>query len=120
MSVRAKRAYEPPEDGDGYRVLVDRLWPRGVSRDDARIDEWSKDVAPTTDLRKWFGHDADRFDAFRERYRAELDGSEALEHLRALVREHPVVTLVYGAKDGEHNQAVVLAEALQRPTAADG
>ncbi|GAA3340145.1 DUF488 domain-containing protein [Curtobacterium pusillum] len=120
MTVRVKRAYEPAEEGDGYRVLVDRLWPRGVSKDDARIAEWSKDVAPSADLRKWFGHDADRFDSFRERYRAELDGSEALEHLRRVVHEHPIVTLVYGARDEEHNQAVVLAELLMQPRPGAG
>lgn len=110
--VRIKRVYDEPSSDDGYRVLVDRVWPRGLNKDEAAFDEWAKDVAPSTELRRWFGHDPARFDEFAERYRAELKGSDALAGLRARCREHPVVTLLYGAKDTEHNQAVVLRELL--------
>ena len=113
MTVALKRAYEAPADTDGTRVLVDRLWPRGVPKARARIDVWLKDVAPSTQLRKWFGHDPDKWTEFQRRYRAELKGSEALAELRKLAREGHV-TLVYGAKDEEHNDAVVLAKLLRR------
>lgn len=110
--LRIKRAYEPASDEDGYRVLVDRLWPRGISKDHARIDLWLKDVAPSTGLRKWFGHDPERWDEFRRRYTQELTGNpEPLDRLRSLMRKGPV-TLVYGAKDEQHNDAVVLHELL--------
>jgi DNA-3-methyladenine glycosylase len=110
--VRIKRVYDEPSADDGYRVLVDRVWPRGLSKDEASFDEWAKDVAPSTELRRWFGHDPAKFDEFVERYRAELSGSDKLAELRARCRQHPVVTLLYGAKDTEHNQAVVLRELL--------
>jgi uncharacterized protein YeaO (DUF488 family) len=110
--VRIKRVYDEPAPADGYRVLVDRLWPRGIRKDDATLDEWMKDVAPSTDLRQWFGHDPEKFDEFADRYRAELERSAALARLRALRREHDVVTLLYSAKDAEHNQAVVLRDLL--------
>ena len=113
MDVRLKRAYEAPEPSDGYRVLVDRLWPRGVSKADARLDEWARELAPSTELRTWFGHDPARFDEFRQRYTAELAAhAEQLEELRGRAREG-TLTLVYGARDTEHNDAVVLAEALR-------
>lgn len=111
-NIRLRRAYEDPADADGFRVLVDRVWPRGVTKAQARIDLWCKEVAPSTELRRWFGHEAQKFTEFARRYRAELDGSEALEELRTLVRERATVTLVYGAKDTEHNQAVVLRDLL--------
>ncbi len=110
--LKLKRAYEPAEPGDGRRVLVDRLWPRGVSKAEARIDDWLKDVAPSTALRKWFGHKPERWTAFRERYREELKANPAVETLRQIIAEGHT-TLVYGAKDTEHNQAVALAEYLQ-------
>lgn len=113
MEVALKRAYEPPSAGDGMRVLVDRLWPRGVSKAAARIDVWLKDVAPSTELRKWFGHDPEKWPEFQQRYRAELKGNPALAALRKLARQGHV-TLVYGAKDEEHNDAVVLAKLLRR------
>jgi len=113
MKVALKRAYEPPSPGDGTRVLVDRLWPRGVSKATARIDVWLKDVAPSTQLRKWFGHDPEKWAEFQQRYRAELKGSPALAELRKLARQGHV-TLVYGAKDEDHNDAVVLAKLLRR------
>lgn len=106
--VRLKRVYEAAADTDGVRVLVDRVWPRGVRKADARIDLWCKEVAPSTELRRWFGHDEQRFEEFAECYRAELAGSHALAELRDLVQDQGTVTLVYGAKDTEHNQAVVL------------
>ena len=112
MTIQIKRAYLPAAHGDGYRVLVDRLWPRGVSREHAAIDLWLKDVAPTTALREWFNHQDDRFVEFSARYEAELHDNPSLEDLRRVVAEHAVVTLVYGAKNEEHNQAVVLLNYL--------
>ena len=110
--IRLKRAYEPPAKGDGHRVLVDRLWPRGVSKSDAAIDDWLKALAPSTDLRKWFGHDPDRWQEFRKRYRAELTGhGDELDRLRDAARKG-TVTLVYAARDETHNDAVVLREVL--------
>lgn len=110
-SLSLKRAYEPPAESDGTRILVDRLWPRGLDKQHAAIDEWLKDVAPSPELRKWFGHDPARWPEFRRRYLAELADNEATARLRKLVREHRV-TLVYGARDTEHNQAVILRDFL--------
>jgi uncharacterized protein YeaO (DUF488 family) len=113
MDVRLKRAYVPPVASDGYRVLIDRLWPRGVRREGARLDEWARELAPSAELRRWFGHDPERFGEFRRRYTAELAGQE--EKLRELRRRARTgtLTLVYGAHDTEHNDAVVLAEILR-------
>lgn len=111
-NIRLKRAYDPPEEGDGPRILVDRLWPRGVSKAEAAIDEWVKDIAPSTELRKWFGHDPVRWDEFRNRYRREIgEHPEQLTALRRLARKGPI-TLVYSARDEVHNDAVVLREFL--------
>lgn len=111
-NLRLKRAYEPPGRNDGRRILVDRLWPRGVSKAEAGIDEWLKELAPSTELRKWFGHDPGRWDEFRRRYADEIHAhAELLAHLRALARAGPV-TLVYAARDEIHNDAVVLREVL--------
>ncbi len=111
--VRIKRAYDPPAAEDGYRVLIDRVWPRGVSREDLRIDEWARDLAPSAELRRWFGHDPARFAEFRTRYRAELEGqAEKLTELRWRAQAG-TLTLVYGARDREHNNAVVVAELLR-------
>jgi uncharacterized protein YeaO (DUF488 family) len=108
-----KRVYEPAEPADGTRVLVDRLWPRGVSKAEARVDLWLKEVAPSAALRKWFNHDPARWEEFRKRYGAELDGNpEDLQHLRELAR-HGKVTLVYSAHDEAHNQAVALLGYLE-------
>src|SRR5262245_52897546 len=102
MPIKIKRAYEKPARADGTRILVDRIWPRGVSKEDAAIDEWQKDIAPSTDLRKWFGHDPGRWEEFKRRYFAELDAQEeSLGKLRKLARGK-TVTLVFGAKDTEH------------------
>jgi uncharacterized protein YeaO (DUF488 family) len=120
MDVRVKRAYDPAASADGHRVLIDRLWPRGVSRERARLDGWEKDLAPSTELRKWFGHDPSRFEEFRRRYRKELGAQRPrLTGLRRRARGG-TVTLVYGAGDTEHNDAVVLAEVLRRGLPRDG
>lgn len=106
---RIKRIYEPAGPGDGYRVLVDRLWPRGVSKERADLGEWLRDVAPSTELRTWFHHDPSLMDEFTTRYRAELDANpSAVQTLLDLVHEHPAVTLLYSAHDPKDNQAVVL------------
>ncbi len=106
--VRLKRAYEPPASDDGTRILIDRLWPRGVRKAAAAIDEWMKEIAPSTELRKWFGHDPERWPEFRRRYRVEIRQHEAeLRRLRELARNGPI-TLVYSAHDAAHNDAVVL------------
>jgi uncharacterized protein YeaO (DUF488 family) len=111
-NIKLKRAYEPPSRSDGKRVLVDRLWPRGVKKAEAKIDEWMKDIAPSTALRKWFGHDPARWPGFQDRYAAEIrQHPEQLDHLRTLAREQPV-TLVFAAHDGEHNDAVVLRDLI--------
>ena len=110
--LRLKRAYEPAEPGDGVRILVDRLWPRGVSKADASLDDWTKEIAPSTELRQWFGHDPERWPEFQRRYRAELgQHTEALDRIRDLARSR-TVTLVYGAHDQERNDAVVLRDVL--------
>ncbi len=109
--VKIKRAYEDSSDDDGVRVLVDRVWPRGVTKEEAHIDWWAKEVAPSTELRKWFGHKPELYPEFKRRYKAELKSNEALPRLKELVKEGDV-TLVYGAKDEEHNQATVLKEVL--------
>jgi uncharacterized protein YeaO (DUF488 family) len=114
MDLRLKRAYEPAAASDGERILVDRIWPRGVSREQAQLSDWVPELAPTTELRRWFAHDPARFEEFRRRYTAELEGQE--EKLRELRRRARAgtVTLVYAARDEAHNDAVVLAEVLRR------
>jgi len=110
--VSIKRVYEEASPGDGYRILVDRLWPRGISKEAARVDEWLKDLAPSKELRKWFDHVPERFEEFRDRYLIELKTSEGeLDRLRDLAAKKQL-TLVYGARDTQHNQAVVLKGAL--------
>lgn len=112
MDVRTKRVYEPATRDDGVRVLVDRVWPRGIRKEDAHVVEWRKEVAPSTALRQWFNHDPARWEAFRERYAAELEShAEDLAALRALARGKRL-TLVYSARDTAHNQAVVLQQLL--------
>lgn len=114
MDVRLKRAYESAAAADGSRVLIDRIWPRGVSREEAHLGEWARELAPSGELRRWFSHDPDRFAEFRRRYRAELTAQEAkLRELRQRARQG-TLTLVYAARDTEHNDAVVLAELLRR------
>lgn len=113
MDIRLKRAYDTPARSDGPRVLVDRIWPRGVAKEDADIAHWLKGLAPSTELRKWFGHDPEKWPEFRERYLKELgaaDASEDLDVLKKLLREHDRITLVFAAKDTEHNNAVALRD----------
>jgi uncharacterized protein YeaO (DUF488 family) len=113
MPVGAKRVYEAAAPADGYRVLIDRLWPRGVSRDDAHVDDWARELAPSNELRRWFGHEPAKFDEFRRRYLAELRAQEAkLEELRRRA-EAGAVTLVFAARDVEHSNAAVLVELLR-------
>lgn len=114
MDIRLKRAYKPAASADGYRVLIDRLWPRGVSRRMAELDEWDKELAPRTELREWFGHEPNRFGEFRRRYIEQLRSERPrLTGLRRRARSG-TLTLVYSARDTEHNDAVVLAEVLRR------
>ena len=114
LAIRLKRAYDPAASSDGYRVLIDRLWPRGVSRERAKLDEWERNLPPSTRLRQWFGHEPSRFEEFRRRYIEELRGQRPrLTELRRRARNGRL-TLVYSARDTEHNDAVVLAEILRR------
>lgn len=114
--VNLKRAYDAPVKSDGYRVLVDRLWPRGLRKQDAHFDAWMKEVSPSTKLRQWFGHRPDRWPEFRDRYAKELRASEAREGLRSLAgrARGRALTLVYSARDADHNNAVVLKEVIER------
>lgn len=113
LDVRIKRVYDPPDAGDGHRVLVDRVWPRGVSRECAKLDEWARELAPSDQLRKWFDHDPARFDEFAARYRDELvTRADRIEELRARA-EGGAVTIVYAARDREHNNAVALGELVR-------
>jgi uncharacterized protein YeaO (DUF488 family) len=122
IDVRVKRVYEPAERSDGYRILIDRLWPRGVSHERARLDAWEQDLAPSAALRTWFGHEPGRFDEFRNRYIEELRSQRALlSELRRRARRG-TLTLVYAARDADRNDAVVLAEVIRRglPRTTDG
>lgn len=113
LDVRAKRVYDPADDGDGYRILIDHVWPRGVSHERARLDAWARELAPSDELRKWFDHDPARFAEFRARYRDELvDQYERLDELRQRAASAPL-TIVYAARDREHNNAVVVSELLR-------
>ncbi|WP_433465087.1 DUF488 domain-containing protein [Spirillospora sp. CA-128828] len=115
MDVRLRRVYEPASSDDGKRILVDRVWPRGLSKDKARLDEWEKDAAPSTELRKWYGHDVDRFEEFIRRYDAELaepERASAFGRLRELAGQG-TVTLLTATKDVDHSQAAVLAARLR-------
>lgn len=113
-SIKIKRVYETPEPNDGYRVLIDRLWPRGISKEKSAIDEWLKDVAPSTELRKWFNHQPELFPEFKNRYIKELEGqNSALNHLKSIAAKQQL-TLLYSAKDTQYNQAVVLLEVLHK------
>ena len=114
MNVSLKRAYDPPQRSDGYRILVDRLWPRGVSKEQLQLDLWIKEVAPTTALRKWFGHDPTKWEGFKRKYFRELDHSrDALQPILALLSRSRV-TLLYGARDARFNDAVALKEYLEK------
>lgn len=114
MSIVLKRAYEPEEKEDGYRVLVERLWPRGLAKERAHVDLWLKDAGASTELRKWFGHDPKKWVEFRRRYFDEIKGRpQVLEELRDVLRDHDVVTFLFAAHDEEHNNAVALKEFLE-------
>ena len=113
LSIKLKRAYEAPAKSDGTRILVERLWPRGLTKEKAKIDHWLKDISPSPELRKWYGHDPDKWPAFQKRYRKELDANkEALQELKELCAKGPV-TFVYAAKDEAHNSALVLKTYLE-------
>ncbi len=114
VSIVIKRAYEDPSPADGYRVLVDRIWPRGKRKEALALDQWAKELGPSTVLRQWFGHDPQRWEEFRERYRRELDTPQARELLASLLHSagRGPLTLVYSARDEQHNQAIVLRELL--------
>ena len=112
--INVKRIYDEPTEGDGYRILVDRLWPRGISKKEAKLDEWNKEIAPSTELRKWFGHKEERFEEFGLLYREELrTKTEELDRLKTLAKRE-VITLLYGAKDPAINHAVILKELLMK------
>ena len=113
--VRVKRVYEKAQAADGFRVLVDRLWPRGMKKEQAKIDLWMKDVAPSDTLRKSFHHDAMKWPVFEKKYQAELKGKrDSLAELKRLEKQHGTLTLLFGARDPEHNQAAIIAEALKK------
>ncbi len=114
MNIRLKRVYEEKEKADGFRILVDRLWPRGIKKEDMHVDIWLKDIAPSTALRKWFNHDAAKWEVFKTKYKTELRQSEVLDALKQLIKKHKTVTLVYSAKDEIHNQAAALKELIDK------
>lgn len=111
--IQIKRAYRPASGKDGWRILVDRLWPRGIDKKEAALNDWCKQAAPSSELRKWFNHQEDKWPEFKKKYKQELKSNpEALEPLIAAIRQYPLVTLVYAARDDAHNNAVVLKELL--------
>lgn len=110
---RSKRIYDEPDESDGYRILIDRLWPRGVAKDKALFDRWLAEIAPSTELRNWFKHDPKKFDEFCARYHDELSRNPAVDELKALAKEHPVITLLYAARNTELNHARVLEKFLK-------
>jgi len=113
MRIAIKRVYEEPVPGDGARILVDRLWPRGVSKERAKLDLWLKDIAPSTELREWFGHDPKKWIGFQKKYKIELaNNEEPVAALKKIIRQNKTVTLLYAAKDEEHNEAVVINNLL--------
>lgn len=112
--IKLKRIYEKPEQSDGYRVLVDRLWPRGVSKEKASLDLWLKEIAPSTKLRQWFGHDVDKWTDFRNKYTVELKAnSEVFDELKEVAKKNTTVTLLYAARDETHNEAVIIRDLLK-------
>lgn len=121
-TIVLKRAYEKPARSDGVRILVDRLWPRGIKKEDLRLNAWAKTLAPSTELRTWFAHEEKKWPEFRKRYRAELAAAGAVKTIRELLAAagHPkTITLLYGAKDREHNEAVVLRDFFERVAAKE-
>ena len=114
MNIRIKRVYEQPDKDDGVRILVDRLWPRGLTKEKAAVDLWLKEIAPSTELRKWFGHDPNKWRSFRRRYETEIRHNDDLIKLLKQKARKGTVTLVYGARDEEHNEALVLKQFLEK------
>ena len=114
MKIKIKRVYEQPDNDDGVRILVDRLWPRGLTKEKAAVDLWLKEIAPTTELRKWFGHDPDKWKSFRGRYETEIRHNDDLIKLVKQKSKKGTVTLVYGARDEKHNEALVLKQFLEK------
>lgn len=114
MSIKIKRVYEQPDDSDGYRILVDRLWPRGMTKEKAHVDLWLKEIAPSTELRKWFGHDPEKWKRFQGRYKTELLHNGRLMELLTQTARLGTITLLYGARDEKHNEARVLKQVLER------
>lgn len=114
--IKLKRAYDKPDKNDGVRILVDRLWPRGVSKKEAEIDIWLKEIAPSDELRKWFDHEKERWQEFKKRYFNEIEEKISLIHpvIEYIEKDHGVITLVYAAKDEEHNNAIAIKEILQK------
>jgi uncharacterized protein YeaO (DUF488 family) len=113
--VKLKRIYDEQEIGDGYRILVDRLWPRGVSKEKAKLDLWLKEIAPSGQLRQWFGHDPAKWPEFQKKFRAEImDNAAALDKLRQIIKKEKTVTLLFAARDEKHNEAVVIRDAIRR------
>ena len=112
--IKIKRAYEKPTEDDGYRILVDRLWPRGVAKNKAKIDLWLKQVSPSNELRKWFSHDSEKWNEFKKKYHSELKSEKiSLQKIKQIEKENKIITLVYAAKDDIHNNAIVLADELK-------
>lgn len=114
MTIKIKRVYEQPSDSDGGRILVDRLWPRGLTKEKAHVDLWLKEIAPSTELRQWFGHDPERWKGFRERYKKELRHNKDLIEMLTTKAREGTITLLYGARDEKHNEALVLKKFLER------
>jgi uncharacterized protein YeaO (DUF488 family) len=112
-TIKTKRVYEDSSDEDGFRILTERLWPRGVSKERANLDRWMKGIAPSHDLRKWFDHDPDKWEEFKEKYRRELFDSEHVEELLDIIKENETITFVYASKDEEYNSTVLLKEFLE-------
>ncbi|MDE1816647.1 MAG: DUF488 domain-containing protein [Thaumarchaeota archaeon] len=112
--IKIKRAYDKPSKEDGYRILVDRLWPRGVSKDEAKIDLWLKEISPSNELREWFSHDPKKWEGFKSKYRDELkEKAELIKELKKIEKEKKTITLLYSAKDEQHNNVIVLSEILK-------
>jgi uncharacterized protein YeaO (DUF488 family) len=112
--IKIKRAYEPKEKSDGFRILVDGLWPRGIKKENLHVDVWLKEIAPSPELRKWFNHDVEKWKQFKTKYNAELKHSAFTEQILEETKKHHTITLVYSAKDEKHNQAVVIKEFLEK------
>lgn len=113
-TIKLKRVYEEPSPDDGYRILTERLWPRGVSKERAKLDQWMKGVSSSPDLRKWFSHDHDKWDEFKDRYRKELFGSEAIQELIDIIQTQDTVTFVFASRDEDHNSTVVLKDFIEQ------